>query len=119
MMNNGTNRMNSQGLKFDNFKSYESNEPMNLTQEEDIPHVLNVQEIDDETGSHLLVKFDDGSMITTHTHGCLKEDYNECRLIIDKLKPNWIIIDHYSLDHRWQKPMKNSGYKIFVIINYD
>ena len=87
MMNNGTNRMNSQGLKFDNFKSYESDEPMNLTEEEDIPHVLNVQEIDDETGSHLLVKFDDGTMLTTHTHGCLKDDYYESLMpTIDLMK---------------------------------
>jgi hypothetical protein len=87
MKNNGTNRSNSQGLNFDNFKSYESDEPMNLTEEEDIPHVLNVQEIDDKNGSHLLVKFDDGTMLTTHTHGRLKDDYYESLMpTIDLMK---------------------------------
>lgn len=74
-MNNGNNRINSQGLKFESFGPYENDESSEYKATDDIPHVEEVTEINDETGSHVLVKFDDGTTATTHTHGTLIESY--------------------------------------------
>ena len=43
------------------------------------------------------------------------QDANETADIIHILKPNWIIVDHYSLDATWLEIVKNSYAKILVI----
>lgn len=43
------------------------------------------------------------------------EDAHDCIPIINKIMPNWLIIDHYSLDYIWQDQVKQFCKKIMVI----
>jgi len=42
-------------------------------------------------------------------------DSNECRLILKQIKPDWLIVDHYALDYRWQQALKPVYKKLMVI----
>jgi len=44
-----------------------------------------------------------------------EKDADECLSFIKSKKVDIIIVDHYSLDIDWEKLVKNSNYKIFVI----
>ena len=43
----------------------------------DEPLIQDVEEISDEHGDHVIVRFDDGSTAQHHTHGILSEEYME------------------------------------------
>lgn len=42
-------------------------------------------------------------------------DADECRDLIEKIAPSWIIVDHYALDERWEKRVCLSGTKLMAI----
>ena len=44
-----------------------------------------------------------------------EEDALETSFIIKSLKPDWIIVDHYAIDHIWHKMMKSLCKRIMVI----
>jgi len=48
--------------------------------------------------------------------GCSKqEDAALCRGILEKIKPDWLIVDHYSLDQSWQSVLSKCFAKLMVI----
>jgi UDP-2,4-diacetamido-2,4,6-trideoxy-beta-L-altropyranose hydrolase len=42
-------------------------------------------------------------------------DKEETLKILEKVKPQWLIVDHYALDFKWESPMRNVVKKIMVI----
>ena len=44
-----------------------------------------------------------------------KEDSCLCNPILEALKPDWLIIDHYALDVRWEKALRPYCKKVMVI----
>lgn len=43
------------------------------------------------------------------------EDAVECKAILDKLQPDWLIVDHYALDAAWEKALQAPHRKLMVI----
>ena len=53
-----------------------------------------------------------------HSHwlGCSQQqDAQDCKPILEKLKPDWLIVDHYALDKTWQHALKTYYKKLLVI----
>jgi len=48
-----------------------------------------------------------------------KSDSNACCSILKRIKPDWLIVDHYALDYRWQKALKPLFKKPMVIGDLD
>jgi UDP-2,4-diacetamido-2,4,6-trideoxy-beta-L-altropyranose hydrolase len=44
-----------------------------------------------------------------------EQDAEICHLILGKLSPDWLIVDHYSLDRVWQMKLHGSFQKLMVI----
>ncbi|GAB6069738.1 UDP-2,4-diacetamido-2,4,6-trideoxy-beta-L-altropyranose hydrolase [Thiomicrorhabdus hydrogeniphila] len=44
-----------------------------------------------------------------------QQDAAECLTILDKIKPNWLIVDHYAIDQQWQSELKPYYQKLMVI----
>lgn len=44
-----------------------------------------------------------------------EEDASACREALENLEPDWIIVDHYSLDSTWERVVKPLGRKLMVI----
>lgn len=44
-----------------------------------------------------------------------EEDYQACAPLIQSVQPDWLIVDHYALDERWQKEMRPFCQKTMVI----
>lgn len=44
-----------------------------------------------------------------------KEDSGVCKPIVVALQPDWIIVDHYALDYRWQEVLQEHTAKLLVI----
>nr|WP_298113581.1 UDP-2,4-diacetamido-2,4,6-trideoxy-beta-L-altropyranose hydrolase [uncultured Pseudomonas sp.] len=44
-----------------------------------------------------------------------RQDADECAAILNELKPDWLIIDHYALDARWEAVLKPYYAKLMVI----
>ena len=42
-------------------------------------------------------------------------DARQCREIVGRLAPDWLVIDHYALDARWQRRVKPQGARVLVI----
>jgi UDP-2,4-diacetamido-2,4,6-trideoxy-beta-L-altropyranose hydrolase len=47
--------------------------------------------------------------------GTQKEDLRLCIPIVEALKPDWFIVDHYALDVRWEKALRPYCKKVMVI----
>jgi UDP-2,4-diacetamido-2,4,6-trideoxy-beta-L-altropyranose hydrolase len=43
------------------------------------------------------------------------DDANECKIILDKINPEWLVVDHYAIDFRWHKLLSNYYQKLMVI----
>lgn len=43
------------------------------------------------------------------------EDAKLCKSILDKLNADWVIVDHYSIDIKWEKEIRTSTKRIMVI----
>jgi UDP-2,4-diacetamido-2,4,6-trideoxy-beta-L-altropyranose hydrolase/UDP-4-amino-4,6-dideoxy-N-acetyl-beta-L-altrosamine N-acetyltransferase len=64
--------------------------------------------------------FEDNNVETelAHSHwlgATQKQDVNDCIDIIKNNKVDWLIVDHYALDERWQKHLKPFYKKLMVI----
>ena len=46
---------------------------------------------------------------------CQKQDAHECEEVLSQNSYDWIIVDHYALDFRWESHIKNFTKKILVI----
>ncbi len=44
-----------------------------------------------------------------------EEDAKECLPLLDHLKPDWLIVDHYRLDKTWQQPLRRQCRQLMVI----
>jgi UDP-2,4-diacetamido-2,4,6-trideoxy-beta-L-altropyranose hydrolase len=44
-----------------------------------------------------------------------QQDAEQCRPILDGIKPDWLIVDHYGVDETWQLLLKDSAKKLMVI----
>lgn len=44
-----------------------------------------------------------------------QQDVVECARILDELQPDWLIVDHYALDARWEATLKPYYRKLMVI----
>lgn len=44
-----------------------------------------------------------------------KEDAEACDSILKNINPDWLIIDHYAIDYRWQNQLKKNYKKLMVI----
>ena len=44
-----------------------------------------------------------------------KQDAKECLTILEKLQPDWLVVDHYALDQNWQQALKSHYKKLMVI----
>lgn len=42
-------------------------------------------------------------------------DALETRNIVDRLKPDWLIVDHYALDARWERLLKDGSRRLMII----
>lgn len=43
------------------------------------------------------------------------DDAKICQPILEKLCPDWLLVDHYALDYRWQNQLKEKYKKLMVI----
>lgn len=43
------------------------------------------------------------------------QDAKECQPILERNKPDWLIVDHYAIDMKWQKALKKHYKKLMVI----
>lgn len=53
-----------------------------------------------------------------HAHwlgASLQQDAAECSRILDELQPDWLIVDHYALDARWEAALKPYNRQLMVI----
>ena len=44
-----------------------------------------------------------------------QQDANDCRLILEAINPDWLLLDHYAIDQAWQKQLKLHYKKLMVI----
>jgi UDP-2,4-diacetamido-2,4,6-trideoxy-beta-L-altropyranose hydrolase len=44
-----------------------------------------------------------------------QQDASDCRSILDRIQPDWLIVDHYALDKHWQEALKPYYKKLMVI----
>ncbi len=44
-----------------------------------------------------------------------KEDAEQCKQILEKIKTDWLVVDHYALDHEWESDLKHLCTNIMVI----
>ena len=44
-----------------------------------------------------------------------QQDAEQCQLILENIKPDWLIVDHYAIDHTWQTLLKESYKQLMVI----
>jgi UDP-2,4-diacetamido-2,4,6-trideoxy-beta-L-altropyranose hydrolase len=58
----------------------------------------------------------DGKLSHSHWLGTTQQqDAEECEDILQQIKPDWIIVDHYGIDEDWQKKLQNYCNKLMVI----
>jgi len=43
------------------------------------------------------------------------QDAQDCALILDTLRPDWLVVDHYALDARWESAMASHCGQVMVI----
>lgn len=44
-----------------------------------------------------------------------QEDADQCKQILEKIKPDWLVVDHYALDHEWESDLKHLSTNLMVI----
>jgi len=85
-------------------------------------HVGNLIELIEQQGfrAHVLplsqnVAIDNGLYGSQWLGGSQQEDAASCLPILEKIKPDWLIVDHYSLDQIWQSLLSECFAKLMVI----
>lgn len=43
------------------------------------------------------------------------QDAAECRVILDLIKPDWLVVDHYALDAEWESAARPVGSSVMVV----
>ncbi|AVD90747.1 MULTISPECIES: UDP-2,4-diacetamido-2,4,6-trideoxy-beta-L-altropyranose hydrolase [Pseudomonas] len=43
------------------------------------------------------------------------EDQQQCRAVVDSFQPDWLVVDHYALDERWESVVVPAGCRVMVI----
>ncbi|WP_028492442.1 UDP-2,4-diacetamido-2,4,6-trideoxy-beta-L-altropyranose hydrolase [Thioalkalivibrio sp. ALE19] len=59
-----------------------------------------------------------GEAASPHVHWLgvsWETDARECLEIVGELNPDWLVIDHYALDARWERCVKAQGARVLVI----
>lgn len=59
-----------------------------------------------------------GRVDLAHAHwlGCSPElDASQSAGIVEQLQPDWVVVDHYALDERWERVLRGVGRKILVL----
>jgi len=44
-----------------------------------------------------------------------QEDAEQCKQILEKIKPDWLVVDHYALDYEWENALKHLAKNLMVI----
>jgi len=44
-----------------------------------------------------------------------QQDADECKIILKKISPDWLIVDHYAIDEAWQMELQETYKKLMVI----
>ncbi len=44
-----------------------------------------------------------------------QQDAEDCQSILNEINPDWLIVDHYGIDHTWQKQLRSYYQKLMVI----
>lgn len=44
-----------------------------------------------------------------------QKDADQCKQILGKIKPDWLVVDHYALDHEWESDLKHLSKNLMVI----
>jgi UDP-2,4-diacetamido-2,4,6-trideoxy-beta-L-altropyranose hydrolase len=63
-------------------------------------------------------QFEPDGKPTAHAHwlGCAwQDDLRQTKSAIEVLMPDWLIVDHYALDLRWEQPLRGYCSKLMVI----
>ena len=59
---------------------------------------------------------DEATLAHSHWLGTSQQkDAKECVPLLHSLKPDWLIVDHYALDIRWENMLRHACKKVFVI----
>lgn len=58
---------------------------------------------------------DDGVAHCAWLGGSQLDDVQACRAVLAELRPDWLIVDHYALDSRWERELKSCCGKLLVI----
>ncbi len=45
----------------------------------------------------------------------LSREVTQCRSILQRLRPDWLVVDHYALDLRWERALQSTSRKLMVI----
>lgn len=69
---------------------------------------------------HSLAAAEGGVAVSGLVHGAWlgvgqEQDASEAALILNELKPDWLVIDHYALDIRWEQQLVRYCKKLMVI----
>lgn len=70
-----------------------------------------------ELPGHLIEQIEgDGYPVTRlAASSSLHLDAQETRAVLDRLRPDWLIVDHYDMDHRWESAQRVAVKSIMVI----
>jgi len=68
-----------------------------------------------ELESPTKAKYDDKLYHSKWLSVTQREDANQCRQILEKIKPDWLVVDHYALDHEWESDLRYLCTNIMVI----
>jgi len=71
-------------------------------------HIFELELLDSPINDHTLF----------HSHWLgvtQQQDAEQSKDILKKLKPDWLVVDHYALDHEWESELKNLSNKLMVI----
>ncbi|MDA7738839.1 UDP-2,4-diacetamido-2,4,6-trideoxy-beta-L-altropyranose hydrolase [Amylibacter sp.] len=68
-----------------------------------------------ELESSIKARYEDKPFHSKWLNVTQKEDANQCKKILEKIKPDWLVVDHYALDHEWESDLKDFCTNIMVI----
>jgi UDP-2,4-diacetamido-2,4,6-trideoxy-beta-L-altropyranose hydrolase len=60
----------------------------------------------------------DAENVLDHAHwlgATLQEDADVCKVILKKISPDWLVVDHYAIDETWQMELQGTYQKLMVI----
>lgn len=79
---------------------------------------VHVLPIENETEKKHLIRPDKSETSLFHSAWLgvsQQQDATECLPLLNKIKPNWLIVDHYAIDQQWQAELKPYYERLMVI----